>query len=56
MVLNEFTKFLRFPIKAKPSAPIKTAIALEVNNPAIILVSTEAICNEVILIKTLLFM
>ncbi|GAA3569872.1 hypothetical protein GCM10022395_19370 [Snuella lapsa] len=50
------TKFRKFPIKAKPSAPIKTAIALDVNNPAIIFVNTEAAWSEAILTKTFLFM
>ena len=50
----EVTKFRKFPISAYPSAPIKTAIAFEVKNPANILIKTETELNDAILIKTLL--
>lgn len=52
MVCVDPTKLRKFPINAKPSAPIKIAIAFEVNIPAIILITTETVFNEVILIKT----
>ena len=42
-------------MSAKPSAPIKIAIAFEVKIPATILVKTEAELSEATLIKTLLF-
>ena len=56
MVWNELTKFLKLPINAKPSAPIKIAIAFEVKIPAIILVNKETVCKDVTLTKTFLFM
>ena len=52
---KEPTKFRRLPINANPVGPTKTAIAFDVNIPAIILVSTEVACNEVTFIKTLSF-
>lgn len=55
MVWTELTKFLMFPIKASPSGPIKIAIAFEVTIPAIILVKTDAVCNDATLTKTYLF-
>ena len=53
---EELKKLRKFPIKAKPSAPIKTAIALEVNTPARTLVATDTVFNEAALFNTLLFM
>ena len=51
----ELKKFRKFPIKAKPSAPTNKAMALEVKNPAIILVKTDAEFNEATFTSTLLF-
>jgi hypothetical protein len=51
----EYRKFLKLPISAKPSAPIKCAMALEVNKPPVILVISETEFNEATLNNTLLF-
>ena len=53
---TELIKFLKLPIKAIPSGPIKMAIALEVKKPDIILTKTEVEFKEATLISTLLFM
>lgn len=58
-VANEWTelkKFLKFPISAIPSGPIKIAIAFEVKNPEIILTTTVAEFNEATLKSIFLFM
>ena len=43
-------------MRARPSAPMKMAMAFEVKIPANILVKTEAEFREATLIKTWLFM
>lgn len=52
----ELKKFLKFPINAIPSGPIKMAMAFDVKNPEIILTKTEAEFKDATLIRTLLFM
>ena len=47
-------KFLKFPIKANPSAPIKTAMAFEVTKPTTTLVKTAIELNDAILRSRLL--
>ena len=50
-----FKKFLMFPINAKPSAPIKTAINFVVKSPATIFVIRFAEFNPSTSTKTLIF-
>ena len=52
----ELKKFLKFPIKANPSGPIKIAMAFDVKNPEIILTKTEVEFKDATLMSTLLFM
>lgn len=52
----ELRKFLKFPMRAIPSAPMKMAIALEVKNPAKILMATETEFKDATFNRTLLFM
>ena len=54
-VLAALVKSLKFPTSAKPSAPIKMAINLEVKKPAIIFITTETELREATLTSTLLF-
>ena len=52
----ELRKFLTFPMRAIPSAPIKIAMALDVKNPAKILMATETEFKDATFSRTLLFM
>jgi len=51
----ELRKFLKFPMRAIPSAPIKIAMAFEVKNPAKILIATETEFKDATFNRTLLF-